>query len=588
MDFLSNFGAYDFLIRDTLVLILVGASIYILFNAGFFAVPQIGFMAIGAYTSALVTLHAELPLVLSLVCAVFMGSVFGAVLGLVLARLNGVYLAIATVGFSEMVRVTLRNAEITGGPSGLVGVERSLTDVHLIGIVVVVFAVLALAVRTRHGRAMSAIREDSLMAAHQGVNTRWYRLALFIASGALAGLAGGMQVHLTGFVEPSMFSFELLSDVLAAVVVGGITVVAGPIVGGALMFGLAEGLRDLQEYRHLINGALIVLIVAFVPSGVYLLVKNGLLSAATRLGFVGQSDSVTPPDSNVEDLAAGAARIDRLESVGRAVAGPDPDRSGEPVLEVDDLVKTFGGVKAVRGVSLDVKPGEVLGIIGPNGSGKTTVLNLLSGVYVPDSGDGYLANQPLRRMWGRPSRIMRAGLSRTFQNIRLIDGVSVAENVRIGAYVEAADDDTLTRLGLDFLRAGGRRDARSEAAVTDAMERVGIADIAETDVASLPYGLKRKVEIARGLVARPKVLLLDEPTAGMSPEERDEIFDVVQSIRADGTSVVVVEHDVGSMTRHCDRLVVLNFGEVLAFGPALDVIKEEAVIDAYIGRTTRA
>ncbi|WP_213576551.1 branched-chain amino acid ABC transporter ATP-binding protein/permease [Rhodococcus sp. USK13] len=586
MDFFSNFGAYDFLVRDSLVLILVGASIYILFNAGFFAVPQIGFMAIGAYTSALVSMHLELPLFLSLICAILMGAAFGVLLGAGLARLNGVYLAIATVGFSEMVRVTIRNLEFAGGATGLVGVDRSLADLHLVVIVVVVFTILALVAKTRHGRAMTAIREDSLMAAHQGISTRMYRLALFTASGALAGLAGGMQVHITGFVEPSVFSFELLSDVLAATVVGGITVVAGPLVGGALMFGLAEGLRDLQEYRHLINGALIVLIVAFVPSGVYLLLKNGLLSLANMVGLVRKPEPIAVDKVSFADLAPADGVSEAQAATSRALRKPIDCE--ESILRVDNLVKTFGGVKAVRGVSLDVKPGEVLGIIGPNGSGKTTVLNLLSGVYVPDSGDGVLASHPFRRMWGRPNHIMRAGLSRTFQNIRLIDGASVAANVRIGAYVEASGDDLLSRLGLGRLRHGGQDHNASEEAVRHAMARVGIADIAGLDVASLPYGLKRKVEIARGLVARPEVLLLDEPTAGMTPTERDEIFDVVQSIRAEGTSVVVVEHDVGSMTRHCDRLVVLNFGQVLAFGPSEDVIKEEAVIDAYIGRAARA
>ncbi|WP_257016289.1 ATP-binding cassette domain-containing protein [Rhodococcus sp. ACS1] len=585
MNFFSNFGAYDFLIRDSLVLILVGASIYILFNAGYFAVPQIGFMAIGAYTSALVSKDLDFPLLLSLISAVIMGAVFGGVLGVVLARLNGVYLAIATVGFSEMIRVTLRNLEFTGGPTGIVGVDRSLTDLHIIVILVAAFGILALVANTRHGRAMTAIREDSLMAAHQGISTGKYRFALFVGSGSLAGLAGGMQVHVTGFVEPSAFSFDLLSDILAATVVGGITVVAGPIVGGALLFGLAEGLRDLQEYRHLINGALIVIIVAFVPSGLYLLVKNGVVDMARRLGLVTSrwSDSVDD-----EALARFETRSHPEIPTVSPSDLPTPDSKGPPILSVSGLAKSFGGVKAVRGVDFAVKRGEILGIIGPNGSGKTTVLNLLSGVYIPDSGHGTLLAADLDELWGKPSLVMRAGLSRTFQNIRLIDGASVAANVRIGAYRGDADGDLLTRLGLGVLRPTVAASGRSDDAVERAMARVGITDVADLDVNFLPYGLKRKVEIARALVAQPEVLLLDEPTAGMSPTERDEIFDLVQSIRAEGTSVVVVEHDVGSMTKHCDRLVVLNFGQVLAIGPAADVIKEEAVIDAYIGRVTRA
>ncbi|WGX95320.1 branched-chain amino acid ABC transporter ATP-binding protein/permease [Nocardioides sp. L-11A] len=579
MYFLSAFGAYDFLIRDSLILILVGASIYLLFNAGFFAVPQIGFMAIGAYTAALASQKWELPLALTLTSALVVGALFGLVLGLALFRLNGVYLAIATVGFSEMVRVTIRNLEVTGGPTGLVGIDLSLNDLHILLIVLVVFVGLALLRRTRHGSAMVAIREDPLMAAHQGISVRRYRVMLFIGSGALAGLAGGMRVHLTGFVEPSAFSFDLLSDILAATVVGGMTVVAGPLVGGALIFGLAEVLREFQAYRHMVNGALIVLIVAFAPAGALLLVKDSIVKVLRRVKLLPPpaSTSVFDHDRAVSDVAVAP------------VASREPARyTSLPILAVEDLAKNFGGVKAVQNVDLEVYEGEVLGIIGPNGSGKTTVLNLLSGVYVPDSGRGKLAGTAVDHLWGRPEKLMRRGLSRTFQNIRLLDGCSVAENVRVGAYLDSAHDPLAHRLGLTSWSSEGRHLVGSDEAVSLAMSRVGISHIASLDVAALPYGLKRKVEIARALVAQPKLLLLDEPTAGMSPAERDDIFAVVESLRAEGVSVVIVEHDVSSMVRHCDRIVVLNFGKVIAVGDPEEVTSSKEVIDAYIGDVAHA
>ncbi|MFI5426594.1 ATP-binding cassette domain-containing protein [Aeromicrobium sp. UC242_57] len=578
MYFLSSFGVYDFLIRDSLVLVLVGASIYLLFNAGFFAVPQIGFMAIGAYTAALLSQEWDLPLPLTLLSAILVGALFGLLLGLMLFRLNGVYLAIATVGFSEMVRVTIRNLDVTGGPAGLVGIDLSLNDLHITLIVLAVFVGLALLRRTRHGGAMVAIREDALMAAHQGISVRRYRLFLFVASGALAGLAGGMRVHLTGFVEPSTFSFDLLSDILAATVVGGMTVVAGPLVGGALIFGLAEVLREFQEYRHIINGALIVLIVAFAPSGVVLLVKDSVVKVARRLRLLPPEPTISVFDDRSSpdvDLAPTSLR-------------KSPRYSEPPVLTVNGLVKNFGGVKAVQDVGFDVHEGEVLGMIGPNGSGKTTVLNLLSGVYVPDEGHGSLAGTTVDHIWGRPEKLMRSGLSRTFQNIRLIDGHSVVENVRVGAYLDASNDQLMHRLGMVTSSPDDADLAGSEKAISLAMSRVGISHIASLDVAALPYGLKRKVEIARALVAQPKLLLLDEPTAGMSPAERDEIFAVVESLRGEGVSVVIVEHDVGSMVRHCDRIVVLNFGKVIAVGASEEVTNSKEVIDAYIGGIAHA
>jgi branched-chain amino acid transport system permease protein len=555
MSFLDLFDVYAFLVRDSVVLVLVCLSIYVMFNAGLFAVPQIGFMAVGAYTAAILSNDLGVPLVVTLPASLLSGAVCGLLLGGVLARLNGVYLAIATIGFSEMVRVTIRNLDITGGPVGLAGIERSLDDMVVVGVPLAVVIGLLLVNRTRHGGAFTAMREDSLMAAHQGVNVRRYRTILFVVSGALAGLAGGMQVHLNGFVEPSGFSFQLLVLLLTAVIIGGMTRVAGPLLGALVVFGLGEVLRDFASYRNMLNGALIVAVVAFAPEGISAPLQAWVRKALARVRPAA-GPRREPPDVDRRALAH-RARADDVAAVG------------QPLLEVRDLAKHFGGVTALDGVDLTMHRGEIVGLIGPNGSGKTTFLNLLSGVYVPDRGTGTFDRRSLESSWGRPAAMTKAGLARTFQNIRLVDGLSVAENVRMGAYLE-------------------ERRTLVKALVDEALERVGLTKFSATDVGVLPYGLRRKVEIARALVRGPELLLLDEPTAGMSPAERDEIFDLVQTIRADGVGVLVVEHDIGSMTRHCDRVCVLNFGKQLAVGEPAEVLAEEAVIDAYIGRTVRA
>lgn len=553
MSFLDLFGVYGFLVRDSLVLVLVGLSIYVMFNAGLFAVPQIGFMAVGAYTAAILSNDVGVPLLVTLPASLLAGAVCGLILGAVLARLNGVYLAIATIGFSEMVRVTLRNLDITGGPVGLAGIDRSLNDLVVVCIPLLVVIGLLLLNRTRHGGAFTAMREDSLMAAHQGMNVRRYRGLLFVASGALAGLAGGMQVHLNGFVEPGGFSFQLLVLLLTAVIIGGMTRVLGPLLGALVVFGLGEALRDFASYRNMVNGALIVAVVAFAPEGVSAPLQLWARKVWARLRPARVSSHVA----------------DRPVLVAATRRGDAASVADGPLLEVRGLAKHFGGVTALDGVDLTVQRGEIFGLIGPNGSGKTTLLNLLSGVYVPDQGTGTFDGRPLESIWGRPEALTKTGLARTFQNIRLVDSHSVAENVRMGAYLE-------------------ERKAPVGELVDAALRRVGLTGFTDATVGSLPYGLRRKVEIARALVRGPDLLLLDEPTAGMSPAERDEIFDLVQAIRADGVSVLVVEHDIGSMTRHCDRVCVLNFGKQIATGSPADVLAEEAVIDAYIGRTVRA
>ena len=587
MDFVDVFGVYDFLVRDSLILLLVGFSVYLMLNAGLFAVPQVGFMAVGAYTAAILSTDLGWPLAATCVAATGAGALCGIVLGAALARLDGVYLAIATIAFAEMARVTIRNLDISGGASGLVGVDRSLNDIHIVGVLAVVTAVLARLNRTRYGAALRAMREDPLMAAHQGVNVRAYRMALFTAAGALAGLAGAMRAHFTGFVEPSVFSFDLLVTLLTLTILGGMAAVAGSWVGAVVVFGLAELLRTFEDYRNIINAGLILLVIAFAPSGIVPLAASfgRRLIAAVR----GRSAGPAPPTSAFPSNAGsrGDSVVTPLRAPIRLVRDRVDERAvdRDVVLDVRNLAKRFGGVHAVSGVSLSLRRGETFGLIGPNGSGKTTILNLLSGVYTPDAGTGSLNGSSLESLWGRPSRLTAAGIARTFQNIRLVDGQTVAENVRAGAYLRERSSLPSALTGMPTSRGEARRTTEL---VHEALRRVGIEQLAGDDVTGLPYGSKRKVEIARALVRGPSLLLLDEPTAGMAPEERDEIFELVESIRTEGTAVIVVEHDVAAITKHCDRAAVLNFGQVIAVGNATDVVAEEVVIDAYIGRLARA
>jgi branched-chain amino acid transport system permease protein len=583
MSFLDMFGVYDFLVRDSLVLLLVCMSIYVMFNAGLFAVPQLGFMAIGSYAAAILSTEHDLPLRLTLPASLLAGAACGLLLGGALARLNGVYLAIATIGFSEMVRVVIRNLDITGGPVGLAGVERSVNDLLLVAVPAVVILGLTLVNRSRHGGALTAMREDQLMATHQGVNVRRYRTVLFVVSGALAGLAGGMQVHLNGFVEPSAFSFDTLVLLLTAVIVGGMTRVAGPLLGVIVIFGLGEALRDFATYRNMVNGAMIMLVVAFAPAGISAPLQSMASKAWSWFVKATGLERKRPAGDRGSGRARTAPRPRRPVSPPVMALG-EGTPEGRPLLEVHDLAKRFGGVTAVDGVSLTVNRAEIFGLIGPNGSGKTTFLNLLSGVYVPDGGTGTIHDTPLQPMWGRPEALTNAGVARTFQNIRLVDDCTVEENVRMGAYLKHGASSWWSPAS--WWRAS--HDDVVQVLVEEAMERVGVTSIADQEVDVLPYGLKRKVEIARALVRGPELLLLDEPTAGMTPSERDEIFELAQSIRSDGTSVLVVEHDIASMTKHCDRVCVLNFGKRIAIGKASDVVAEEAVIDAYIGRPVRA
>lgn len=579
-DFLEAFGPYDFLVRESLIFLLLALSIYLVLKAGMFALPQVGFMGIGGYVAAISSQDYGVPMVPRLAAAALAGALGGLILGLLLARLDGIYLAIATIGFSEIVRLTARNLDVTGGAIGLSGLDRKLSDLLLVILVVALLAILGRLAFTRFGLGMTAMREDGLTASHQGVSLLRYRACLFTVSGFIAGLAGGLHIHLRGFVEPSVFSFDLLTTLLTATVVGGMVSVMGPVLGGIVIFSLPEVLRAVEEYRNLVNGALLVIVLAFAPSGLVELPRRLVLATRRRLG---QDDSahrpVQPGQAREHGHHEGVASQPGDELPARVP--PSASAARTPVLEVTGLSKQFGGLVALRSVDLTVHYGEVFGLIGPNGSGKTTFLNVLSGVYRPTDGNGTIMGASLDRMWGRPDLVARSGIARTFQTIRLLEEHSVRENVELGAYLVQKSS-----LPSALLATPGSRAERRQVAdrVSETLELVGLADMEEHEAGSLPYGLQRRVEIARALVHRPSLLLLDEPTAGMTPAERDDIFSLVDQVRQQDIGVIVVEHDVQSMTTHCDRLAVLNFGEVISMGVPEAVMREEVVVDAYIGR----
>ena len=255
----------------------------------------------------------------------------------------------------------------------------------------------------------------------------------------------------------------------------------------------------------------------------------------------------------------------------------------EKVLDIKSMTMTFGGLKAVDQVDLDVQEGEILGLIGPNGAGKTTFFNCLTGIYPPDSGDILLipsGEKPHRINGLKPNRITEKGMARTFQNIRLFQNMTALENIMVGRHCRTSAGV----LGAIFKGPHTRAEEKDIVSVSyTLLHNVGLGDFVNEHAKNLPYGAQRRLEIARALATDPFLLLLDEPAAGMNPQETEKLMELIQSIRKSGVSILIIEHDMKLIMRISDRISVLDHGEKIAEGVPEEIRKNEKVINAYLG-----
>ncbi|MCA0143881.1 ATP-binding cassette domain-containing protein [Blastococcus sp. LR1] len=544
----------------TLTFIALGAifaySFYAVLIAGQLSLGQAGFASLAAFSAAaLAPSAADVGDVPALLTAIVIGMGVGAaasiVLGLPTMHLRGVFLAIATLGFAEAVRVVLLNAEWTGGAQGL-GVPRVLT----VGMAWTALAVVAYWFwrmgGSRYGRALEAIREDELAARAMGIDVGRHRLAAFVTSGAVAGLYGVLFAYYVRLIAPSDFDFAAAVDGLVTAVLGGSTMFAGPILGSGFQTMIPELQRavgiEAGWIRPFLASLLLLVVILFLPGGLTSFIPRRVrMPAAT-------------------------------DDQGKDLAGRRHPAAGDAVVTLAALGKEYGGVHAVRGVDLEVRAGEVVGLIGPNGAGKTTLVNMISGLVPPSSGTATVLGTAIGRT--PVHRIAAAGVSRTFQHSKLFDRLSALDNVLVGAHLVSRPTFLRRLLWLP----SARRDER--AALQQAarcLERVGLADVAGTRASALSYGDQRRLEIARALASDPSLLILDEPAAGMNHVEAERLSQLITSLARDGLTILFIEHNVGMVLRTCTRVVVLNFGEVIASGTPEQIAADPVVIEAYLG-----
>jgi branched-chain amino acid transport system ATP-binding protein len=536
-------GYYAYLMGTLATTALVGVGLNVLFGlAGEVSLGQAGFLALGAYGVGILTTKAGLNFWEALPLAVLLVAAISAVLSIPALRVTGPYLAMVTIAFGFIVEsVSIEWQGLTGGSSGLAGIPAPFATGGT-ALLACVLCVIALALfhyftRSPLGLAMQATAAAPAAARGIGISALPVRTAAFMLAAIAAGLAGGLQAALTGFIAPSSFPFSQSILVLLVVVVGGAGRTLGPLVGAAVVVLLPELLASLAEYRLVVFGAGLLIVLWAAPDGI-----AGVLA---RLVIPEASAPDPKPDI---DLAL--AHI--TGSGGSLVA--------------EGVRVAFGGVVAVAGVDLTAPPGRVTSVIGPNGAGKTTLLNLVSGFQRPDSGTVRVGS---REITGQPAYdAARAGLARTFQTAQPFGGLSVLDNVRLG-----------------LLRGSWRGEAPA-ALARALLSLVGYAGSETRLAATLPHVDRRLVEIARALATGPAVLLLDEPAAGLDEADTVKLGGLLQRLARAGLAVVLVEHDMSLVMSISDEIVVLDAGRRIASGAPAAVRADPAVKAAYLGSTT--
>lgn len=512
---------------------------------------QAAFFGLGAYAVGLGQIDYGLNFWACLLIGTGIAAGFGALLGASTLRLGGHYLAMVTISFQQIVTLVLINwIPVTKGPDGVRAIPRPgfLADGSTyLAFCIAMLAGLAFLVwrlrDTRLGRAMRAVRDNELAAGVAGIDVYRTKVTAFALSAILGGIGGGLFAGGFSYVSPDQFSFAESVVFLTMVLLGGVASPIGAVIGTGLLILIPEWLRFLKSIPGLylaIYGAAVILIVVFMPDGIW--------------GFL-------------------RGRLDKLKRAvlpvrsGGALQLSGGGQGANTVLEVRGLSKHFGGLKAVDEVDLTIKRGGVHALIGPNGSGKTTTLNVLSGLYKATAGSIVLNGRDVTDL--PPHARTAAGLGRTFQNIRLWRSMTALENVMVGAERPGSP--------------AGNDPAALMARARAALAFVELEDRADEVVASFSYGHQRAVEIARALAGDPVLLLLDEPGAGLNSSEKVELRNLLKRISARGLTILIIDHDMTLVSEVAQHITVLNFGRRIADGYSADVLKHPDVIAAYLG-----